>query len=105
MPPASSLGDGGHRSEAMTHSTDHRGHELIAAARAEAIFTSTVPLGAQLTREQATVLIRRAVRVHGGTRACAAEVAGAYGEHPETAALRMRWARGMVEALYVRRTP
>jgi hypothetical protein len=28
-----------------------------------------------------------------GIRGCAARVAQAYGEHPETAALRMRWAR------------
>jgi hypothetical protein len=31
-----------------------------------------------------------------GIRGCAARVAQAYGEHPETAVLRMRWARATV---------
>ena len=31
-----------------------------------------------------------------GIRGCAARVAQAYGEHPETAVLRMRWARAAV---------
>jgi hypothetical protein len=41
-----------------------------------------------------------AVRVYGGTRGCAGEMAAAYGEHPETAATRMRWARHAIHASY-----
>jgi hypothetical protein len=73
---------------------------LITAARAEALFTSALPTGAKLSLEQAAEEIRTAVLQFGGTRGCAAEVAAAYGEHPETASARMRWARQVVEALY-----
>jgi hypothetical protein len=38
------------------------------------------------------------VRVHGGSRGCAGEVAAAYGDYPEIAAARMRWARTLVES-------
>ncbi|MEU4423079.1 hypothetical protein AB0F81_20840 [Actinoplanes sp. NPDC024001] len=40
------------------------------------------------------------MRAHGGVRGCAADVASEYGDHPETAAPRMRWARALVEELY-----
>ena len=36
------------------------------------------------------------------TRGCAGEVAAAYGGHPETAAPRMRWARAVVDNLFLR---
>jgi hypothetical protein len=41
--------------------------------------------------------IRRALRTHGGSRGRAADLAAAYGDHPELAAPRMRWALGVVE--------
>jgi hypothetical protein len=44
--------------------------------------------------------IRSAVRAHGGVRGCAADVAAEYGDHPELAAPRMRWARELVDLLY-----
>jgi hypothetical protein len=74
--------------------------DLLVAARAEAIFTSHLALGSQLTRAEATAIISAAIRANGGTRGCAGEVAAAYGDRPETAAPRMRWARGVVETLY-----
>jgi hypothetical protein len=79
----------------MTTPTD-----LLTAARAEALFTSDLSAGSAHTHDQVTVAIRRAVRIHGGTRGCAGEVAAAYGDRPETAAPRMRWARHLVETLY-----
>jgi len=39
--------------------------------------------------------IAAAIRMFGA-RGCAARVAQAYGEHPETAVVRMRWARAVV---------
>lgn len=72
----------------------------IAAARAEALFTSDLPAGCRLSRDQADAAIVDAVRRHGGVRGCAAELAARYGERPDTAVPRMRWARGTVEALY-----
>ena len=66
--------------------------ELITAARAEALFTSDLPTGSRPTAGQATAAIQHPVRDRHGVRGCAVEVAGAYGEHPEAAVGRMRWA-------------
>jgi hypothetical protein len=73
---------------------------LLTVARAEALFVSDVSATTPLTRREAEAAIRNAVRRHDGTRGCAAVLAVAYGDHPETAAPRMRWARGMVEMLF-----
>ena len=74
----------------------------LTAARAEALFVSDVSAYARPTPEQVSDAIRRAVRMHGGTRGCAAEMAAAYGEHPETAAPRMRWAILLVASVYAK---
>jgi hypothetical protein len=76
--------------------------DLLIAARAAALFTSDLPTGSRPPRATVTAAIRRAVQIHGGTRACTVVLAGEYGEHPETAAPRMRWARKTVEAVYAR---
>jgi hypothetical protein len=75
----------------------------LTAARAEALFTSPLSVTSQPDPGEVAAAIRTAVRAHGGTRGCAVEVAGEYGEHPETAAPRMRWARQLVEATYLPR--
>jgi hypothetical protein len=74
----------------------------LSTARAEALFASELSAYGQPTREEIAEAIRGAVRRHGGTRGCAGEVAAAYGEHPETAAPRMRWARTLVDSAYAR---
>jgi hypothetical protein len=66
--------------------------EIITAARAAALFVSDVSVHDHLTGDQVDAVIRRSVHRHGGTRGCAADVAAAYGDHPELAAPRMRWA-------------
>jgi hypothetical protein len=79
---------------------------MLAAARAEALFTSHLSTGSRPGCEVVDEAIRDAVRSHGGVRGCAADVAYEYGDHPETAAPRMRWARELVESLYgARRRP
>lgn len=78
----------------------NRSPGLLTAARAEALFTSPLSANVQSGLAEVTDAIRRAVRAHGGTRGCAIEVAGEYGDHPETAAPRMRWALQLVEATY-----
>jgi len=60
----------------------------ISAARAGALFAS--PL--QRSDEPIASQVRRAIAAAIGVRGCAARVAQAYGEHPETALTRMRWA-------------
>ena len=73
---------------------------LLAAARSEALFTSTLSARAELDEAQVANAIRTAIRTHGGSHGCAAEVAHEYGDHPETAVARMRWALAVVSALY-----
>jgi hypothetical protein len=73
---------------------------LLIAARAEALFTSQLNTGSQPSYDVVEEAIRIAVRAHGGVRGCAADVAGEYGDHPELAVPRMRWARDVVEQLY-----
>ena len=79
----------------MSSSTD-----LLAAARAAALFTSHFSATHRPSRAKVAAAVRHAVRTLGSTRGCAAEVAAAYGDHPETAAPRMRWARGVIDELY-----
>jgi hypothetical protein len=74
--------------------------DRLTAARVEALFTSPLATGPQPTRTKATAAIGHAIRAHRGSRGCAIALAGEYGEHPETAARRMRWARQTVETLY-----
>ncbi|MET8148850.1 hypothetical protein ACIBSW_22065 [Actinoplanes sp. NPDC049668] len=80
-----------------------RSVDIITAARAEALFTSELPTGSDPTPADAERAIRDAVRVHGGVRGCAAQMAYGFGDNPEAAAQRMRWARSVVAANYPRR--
>jgi hypothetical protein len=69
------------------------------AVRAGALFLSVLqPSGApspdQIRRAVTTTLVRL------GVRGCAAQVAGEFGDHPDTAAARMSWALTMVNAVY-----
>ncbi len=79
----------------MTTTTD-----VLTAARAEALFTSPLATGSHPARATVDEAIRAAVRAHGGVRSCAADVAGEYGDHPDLAVPRMRWAREVVEHRY-----
>ena len=67
------------------------------ASRAAALFVSTVSMFDRVTDARVVAAIDEALWMHGGSQGCAAEVAQAYGDHPETAAPRMRWARRVVE--------
>jgi hypothetical protein len=62
------------------------------AVRADALFVSAL----QSSDEPSAVQVRQAIATASselGELGCAARVAQEYGEHPETAARRMRWAR------------
>ena len=67
----------------------------ISTARADALFASPLQCSDQPGPAQVHQAIAAAVAAFG-IRGCAARVAQAYGEHPETAVLRMRWARAAV---------
>lgn len=71
----------------------------LTAARAEALFTSPLTTRSRPTRSVVEKAIRTAVREYG-VRGCAAHLATEYGDHPELAIPRMRWARDVVEQLY-----
>jgi len=63
----------------------------ISAARADALFASPLQRSDQPSARQVRQAIVTAIAAYG-VRGRAARVAQAYGEHPETALTRMRWA-------------
>jgi hypothetical protein len=71
----------------------------LLAARAQALFTSGLSAQCEHAQIEVAAAIRDAFRAHGGIGGCAAEVAAAYGEHLETAARRMRWARAVIQGM------
>ncbi len=69
------------------------------AVRAEALFASTL----QPSRSPSPDQIRRAVAAtleRLGVRGCAAQVAGEFGDHPDTAVPRMSWALATIHTVY-----
>jgi hypothetical protein len=77
----------------------------LLAARAAALFASDLPAGSRPSGHDVDTAIARAIHACGGTRGCVATMATAYGDYPETAAPRMRWARGVVVTVYAARRP
>lgn len=68
----------------------------LTVARAEALFASTLSACEPHDADELRAGIAAAVRDYNGVRGCAAVMAEAYGERPEIAAERMRWARAAV---------
>jgi hypothetical protein len=69
------------------------------AVRAEALFLSPLqpsgsPSPEQIRRTVTTTLQRL------GARGCAAQVAGEFGDHPDTAVARMSWALATISTVY-----
>ena len=73
--------------------------DLVTAARAAALFVSDISTADRPTRAQADLAVLRAIRTHGGSRGCIADMAAYYGDYPELATRRMRWARTLAEGL------
>jgi hypothetical protein len=68
-------------------------HDLsVTAARADALFASALQRSDVPSEGQVQQAVAASIRAFGDL-GCAARVAQAYGEHPETAVTRMRWAR------------
>ena len=73
----------------------------IDAARADALFASAL----QISDEPSAVQVKQAIDAAASTLGdlgCAARVAQEFGEHPETAVTRMRWARAEVAGVFGR---
>ena len=79
--------------------------DIFTAARAEALFTSELPTGSEPASADIERAIRCAVHMYGGVRGCASQMAYGFGDNPEAAAKRMRWARSVIIAHYPRRRP
>ena len=73
--------------------------QSMSAARADALFASTLQRSDEPSAVQVEQAIAAATRAFGDL-GCAARVAQEYGEHPETAAGRMRWARTAVAGIF-----
>ena len=75
-------------------------HDLsISAARADALFASALQRSDEPSTAQVKQAIAAATRAFGDL-GCAARVAQEFGEHPETAVARMRWARTAVAGAF-----
>jgi len=88
--------------EILALKTSLSGREMpgpVEAVRAEALFLSSLqPSGspsADQIRRTVTTTLRRL-----GARGCAAQVAGEFGDHPDTAAARMSWALATISTVY-----
>jgi hypothetical protein len=69
------------------------------AVRAEALFVSTLQSSESPSPDQ----VRRAVTTtlrRLGIRGCAAQTAGEFGDHPDTAVARMSWALATIRMVY-----
>jgi hypothetical protein len=64
----------------------------ISAVRAEALFVSPLQRHEEPSARQVRRAVAAAIRTFG-EGGCAARVAQEYGDHPEAAVARMRWAR------------
>ena len=71
----------------------------ISAVRAGALFASGLQRSDEPSAWQVRQAVAAAVAAYGGP-GCTARVAQAFGEHPETAVTRMRWARAMVASVF-----
>src|SRR5215469_18257329 len=73
--------------------TMHRSKTRI--VRADALFASVLQGSDGPSADQVRSAVAAAMRAYGG-RGCAERVAQGFGDHPETAVARMRWAREVV---------
>lgn len=76
----------------------------VEIARREALFCADLSASGRPARHELDEAIRAAVRSHGGVRGCAADVAQQYGDHPDIAVPRMRWASSVVADAYPKRS-
>ena len=77
-------------------------HRTTRAVWADALFVSVVQCSDEPSGDQVRKAIAAAVRAYGD-RGCAERVAQEFGDHPEAAVARMRWACGMVGEVFTPR--
>jgi hypothetical protein len=74
------------------------------AVHAAALFLSDLSTADHPASVEIAAAIQRSLRTHGGSNGCAAGVAAVYGDYPELAVPRMRWARALVERCHGQET-
>jgi hypothetical protein len=79
-------------------------HLSIGAIRADALFVSVLQRGDHPSAEDVRQVVAAAVGAFG-QRGCAGRVAQEFGDHPDTAAARMRWARQVAGEAFGEREP
>jgi hypothetical protein len=79
-------------------------HLSVSAARADALFVSALQRSEELNTGQVQQAVASAVRTFG-SRGCAERVAQEFGDHPDTAVARMRWARMVAAEAFGRLGP
>src|SRR5579875_560617 len=76
-------------------------HLSIRAVRADALFVSALQRSDTPTAGQVRRAVATAVRSFG-SRGCVERVAQEFGDHPDTAVARMRWARAVTGEVFAR---
>ena len=71
----------------------------VEAIRAEALFVSSLQSSDMPADDKVRMTVATTLR-RFGIRGCAAQVAGEFGDHPETAVVRMAWALAMIRGAY-----
>ena len=71
----------------------------VSALQADALFASALQRSDEVNVSQIYQAIAVSLDAYGGA-GCAGRVAQEFGDHPETATARMRWARATVAVLY-----
>lgn len=72
---------------------------LSGAVWADAVFVSGLQRGDEPSEGQVRQAVAAAIRAFGCS-GCAGRVAQEFGDHPETAVIRMRWARGVAREAF-----
>ncbi len=79
-------------------------HLSISAVRADALFVSALQRCEHPSNRQVRQAVADAVRTFG-QQGCAERMAQEFGDHPETAVTRMRWAREQVGEAFSEQMP
>jgi hypothetical protein len=76
----------------------------VSAVRADAVFMSGLQRRDEPTVGQVRQAVAAAIRAFGSS-GCTARVAQEFGDHPETAVIRMRWARRVAREAFADPAP
>jgi hypothetical protein len=82
-----------------THHLRHTPRTTFDNVRAEALFASRLQPADQPSAGQVRDVVTTTLRALG-IRGCAAHMAGEFGDHPDSAANRMKWAKATILATY-----